>query len=183
MARILLGVSAGIAIYKSADVASMLTQRGDEVRTILTPHALKFMTPLAFRAVTRQPAYVDAFEDDPSHRPEHISLPEWCDVLVIAPATADAIGRIAAGLGDNLLSLTALACQKPVIHAPAMNDRMWANPIVQDNIAKLKRLGHVFLEPGSGHLACGSIGPGRMAEPADILAAVDGALKGRGPRV
>src|SRR4030095_12679734 len=165
MARILLGVSAGIAIYKSADLASMLAQRGDEVRTILTPHALKFMTPLAFRAVTRQPAYVDAFEDDPSHRPEHISLPEGCDALAIAPATADAIGRTAAGLGDNLLSLTALACQKPVIHAPAMNDRMWANPIVQENIARLKRLGHTFLEPGGGPLPGGSVRPPRQQGP------------------
>jgi phosphopantothenoylcysteine decarboxylase/phosphopantothenate--cysteine ligase len=177
MARILLGVSAGIAIYKSADLASKLTQRGDEVRIILTPHALKFMTPLAFRAVTHQPVYVDAFEDDPAYRPEHISLPEWGDILVIAPATADVIGRIAAGLGDNLLVLTVLACQKPVLLAPAMNDRMWANPIVQQNIAKLGGLGYRFLEPGTGHLACGSVGPGRMAEPAEVIAAIDSALK------
>ena len=177
MARILLGVSAGIAIYKSADLASKLTQRGDEVRIILTPHALKFMTPLAFRAVTRQPVYVDAFEDDPAYRPEHISLPEWGDILVIAPATADVIGRIAAGLGDNLLVLTVLACQKPVLLAPAMNDRMWANPIVQQNIARLGGLGYRFLEPGAGHLACGSVGPGRMAEPAEVIAAIDSALK------
>ncbi len=177
MARILLGVSAGIAIYKSADLASKLTQRGDEVRIILTPHALKFMTPLAFRAVTHQPVYVDAFEDDPAYRPEHISLPEWGDILVIAPATADVIGRIAAGLGDNLLVLTVLACQKPALLAPAMNDRMWANPIVQQNIARLGGLGYRFLEPGTGHLACGSVGPGRMAEPAEIIAAIDSALK------
>jgi phosphopantothenoylcysteine synthetase/decarboxylase len=176
MARILLGVSAGIAIYKSADLASRLTQRGDEVRTILTPHALKFMTPLAFRAVTRQPVYVDAFEDDPAYRPEHISLPEWADVLCIAPATADVIGRIAAGLGDNLLVLTVLACQKPMLIAPAMNDRMWANPIVHANVEKLRAAGYRVLEPGSGHLACGSVGPGRMAEPDELVAAIDAAL-------
>ncbi|MBI4602703.1 MAG: hypothetical protein HY721_12165 [Planctomycetes bacterium] len=182
MARILLGVSAGVAIYKSADLASRLTQRGDEVRTILTPHALKFMTPLAFRAVTRQPVHVDAFEDDPSYRPEHISLPEWADVLCIAPATADTLARIAAGLGDNLLVLTVLACQKPVVIAPSMNDRMWANAVVQENVAKLKRLGHRILEPGAGHLACGAFGPGRMPEPEEIVAAIDAALEGGGQR-
>ncbi len=176
MARILLGVSAGIAIYKSADLASKLTQKGHEVRVILTPHALKFMTPLAFRAVTRQPVYTDTFEDDPAYRPEHISLPEWADILVIAPATADVIGRIACGLGDNLLVLTALACEKRIVLAPAMNDRMWANPIVQGNIERLKAVGYHFLEPGSGHLACGSVGPGRMAEVPELHSAIDAEL-------
>lgn len=176
MAHILLGVSAGISIWKSADLASKLTQRGDEVRTILTPHALKFMTPLAFRGVTRQPVYTDLFEDDPAYRPEHISLPEWADVVVVAPATADILGRMAGGLGDNLLVLTLLACQKPVILAPAMNDRMWAHPIVQENLGRLKKVGYKVLEPGAGHLACGSVGPGRMAEPAEISAAIDAAL-------
>ena len=176
MARILLGVSAGIAIYKSTELASRLTQRGDEVRTVLTPQALKLMTPLAFRAVTRQPVYVDIFEDDPAYRPEHISLPEWADVFCIAPATADTIGRLACGLGDNLLVLTAIACHKPIILAPSMNDRMWANPIVQANVERLRGAGYRILEPGSGHLACGSVGPGRMAEPEELVAAIDAAL-------
>src|SRR5262245_24284367 len=181
MARILLGVSAGIAIYKSTELASRLTQRGDEVRTVLTPQALKLMTPLAFRAVTRQPVYIDAFEDDPAYRPEHISLPEWADVLCIAPATADVIGRIAGGLGDNLLVLTVLACQKPVIIAPSMNDRMWANPPVQGNVERLRGAGYRVIDPGSGHLACGSVGPGRMPEPEELEAAIDAALgPGRG---
>ena len=127
MSRILLGVSAGIAAYKAVDLASKLTQRGDEVRTVLTPHARAFLTPLSFRAVTRQPVYTDAFEDDPEYRPEHIALSEWPDAVVIAPATADIIARVAAGLGDNLLAVTLIACQKPVVVAPAMNDRMWAN--------------------------------------------------------
>jgi phosphopantothenoylcysteine decarboxylase/phosphopantothenate--cysteine ligase len=178
MARILLGVSAGIAIYKSADLASKLTQRGDEVRTIMTGHALKFMTPLAFRAVTLQPVYTDTFQDDPAYRPEHISLPEWGDLLLLAPATADLIGRIRAGLGDDLLTLTVLACQKPVLFAPAMNDRMWANPIVQQNIKQLKDLGYHFMEPDAGHLACGSVGPGRLPEVGNLMAAIDGVLTG-----
>ncbi|HZN58426.1 MAG TPA: flavoprotein [Planctomycetota bacterium] len=177
MARILLGASAGVALFKSVDLASKLTQRGDEVRVVLTPHALKFLTPLAFRAVTRQPVYVDAFEDDPAYRPEHISLSEWGEIVVLAPATADLIGRMAMGLGDNLLTLTLLACQMPILVAPAMNDRMWANPIVQMNVARLKEAGHHFLEPGTGHLACGSFGPGRMAEPDAIVPAIDALLR------
>jgi phosphopantothenoylcysteine synthetase/decarboxylase len=181
MARILLGVSAGIAAYKSADLASKLTQRGDEVRTILTPHALKFVTTLTFRAVTQSPVYLDAFEDDPAYRPDHISLPEWADLVVVAPATADLLGRIAAGLGDNLLTATLLACDRPVLLAPAMNDRMWRNPIVQENIAKLRRSGFHFVDPEEGHLACGAVGPGRLAETDRLLAAIDSVLAGSKP--
>jgi len=181
MAHILLGVSAGISSYKSADLASKLTQRGDEVRTILTPHALKFVTPLTFQAVTRQPVYVDSFEDDPSYKPEHISLSEWPDLVVVAPATADFIGRVAAGLGDNLLALTVLACSKPVLFAPAMNDRMWANPIVADNVKRLRSVGYRVLDPAEGHLACGSHGPGRLPEVEEIIAAIGESLKAPPP--
>jgi len=173
MSQVLLGISAGIAAYKSADLASRLTQRGDEVRTILTPHALKFITPLTFQAVTQQAVYTDTFEDDPSYRPDHISLPEWADVVVVAPATADLIGRVANGLGDNLLAVTLLACKQPVLIAPAMNDRMWDNPIVQRNVSTLREVGYHIVEPESGHLACGSVGPGRLAEPRSIIKAID----------
>ncbi len=177
MANILLGVSAGIAAYKSADLASTLTQRGDQVRTILTPHAREFITPLTFRAVTRQEVFTDTFDDDPAYRPEHISLGDWADALVIAPATADLIGKLAAGLGDNLLTVTVLAFDKPVLLAPAMNDRMWANPLVQGNLARLRDVaGHHVVGPDSGHLACGTVGPGRLAETAAIVAALDAAL-------
>ena len=178
MAKVLLGVSAGISIYKSADLASKLTARGDQVRTIMTPHALKFMTPLTFQAVTLQPVHVDGFEDDPAYRPEHISLSEWPDVVLAAPATADLIARVAGGFGDNLLVLTILACRKPVVFAPAMNDRMWANPIVQGNLRKLREAGYEVLDPGAGRLACGSVGPGRMPEVEELMAAVDRALAG-----
>lgn len=183
MARILLGVSAGIAIYKAADLASKLTQRGDEVRTLMTPHALKFMTPLAFRAVTRQPVYTDAFEDDPACKPEHISLSEWGDMLLIAPATADLIGHIAAGFGDNVLTATVLAwlaADKPAVLAPAMNDRMWANPIVQQNIGKLRKAGYHIVEPAEGHLACGSVGTGRLPEVEEMMKAIDSLLASSG---
>ena len=174
MANILLGVSAGIAAYKSADLASELTQRGDSVRTILTPNAQKFITPLTFRAVTRQDVYCDTFADDPAYRPEHISISEWADVLLIAPATADLIGRLAAGLGDELLSVTVLAFDRPVLIAPAMNDRMWANPIVQRNLDTLRDVAACrVVGPDEGHLACGSVGPGRLAEKSAIIRALD----------
>src|SRR5262249_34321204 len=164
MAHILLGVSAGIAIYKAVDLASTLTQRGDEVYTLMTPNARKFIAPLTFRAVTRQPVFTDIFDEDPEYRPEHISLSDWGQVLVIAPATADLTGRVAAGLGDDILTATLLAWQKPVVLAPAMNDRMWANPIVGENLVKLRKLGFKVVEPEAGHLACGSVGVGRLAE-------------------
>jgi phosphopantothenoylcysteine decarboxylase/phosphopantothenate--cysteine ligase len=173
MSRILLGVSAGIAIYKAADLASKLTQRGDEVRTLMTPNALEFMSPLTFRSVTRQPVYTSVFEEDPTSRPEHISLTEWAELMVIAPATADLIGQIAAGLGGNILTTALLACAKPVLIAPAMNDRMWANPLVRENVKKLRGVGYDVLDPESGHLACGSLGAGRLPECDTIIARID----------
>ncbi len=184
MANIILGVSAGIAAYKSADLASKLTQQGDVVKTILTPHALEFITALSFRAVTRQEVLTDTFDDDPAYRPEHISLAEWADLLVIAPATADLIGKLANGLGDNLLAVTALAFDKPVLVAPAMNDRMWANPAVEDNVARLRdRLGYHIVGPTEGHLACGSVGPGRLVEPDDLILEIRKLLAGTTPPV
>jgi phosphopantothenoylcysteine decarboxylase/phosphopantothenate--cysteine ligase len=182
MANIVLGVSAGIAAYKSADLASKLTQQGDVVKTILTPHALKFVTALTFRAVTRQDVLTDTFEDDPAYRPEHISLADWADLLVIAPATADIIAKLANGLGDTLLAVTALAFDKRVVVAPAMNDRMWANPAVQDNVARLRdRLGYHVVGPADGHLACGSVGPGRLVEPDDLIREIRAALVANTP--
>lgn len=178
MAQILLGVSAGIAIYKAVDLASKLTQRGDQVYTLMTPNARRFIAPLTFRAVTRQPVFTDTFEDDPEYRPEHISLSEWGEAMVIAPATADLIGRIAAGLGDDILTTTLLAYQRPVVLAPSMNDRMWSNPIVAANLEKLSALGFSVVGPEEGHLACGSVGPGRLAETGRIIAALDAALAG-----
>lgn len=180
MANIILGVSAGIAIYKSADLASKLTQLGHRVRTIMTPNAQRFITPLTFRAVTRQEVYTDTFEDDPAYRPEHISIADWADLMLLAPATADLLARMAAGLGDNLLTVTTLAFDKPVIVAPSMNDRMWKHPIVQANIARLGELpGYTIVEPEEGHLACGATGPGRLPSPERILEILDRVLHGR----
>ena len=119
---------------------------------------------------------MDTFEDDPSYRPEHISLSEWPDLVFVAPATADLLARVAAGLGDSLLTLTVLASRKPTVFAPAMNDRMWSNPIVQRNIRTLRDAGYTLLEPSAGHLACGAYGPGRLPEVPELLAAIDAGL-------
>lgn len=181
MSRILLGVSAGISIYKSLDLASKLTQRGDEVRTVMTPHALEFVRPLAFWAVTRQEVYTDTFRSEGERGPDHIALSEWPDAIVVAPATADIIARAAAGFGDNILSVILLATERPVVIAPAMNDRMWRHPIVQRNLGTLRELGYHVVEPESGRLACGSVGPGRLAETAKLMEAIDRAL-GAGKR-
>lgn len=182
MANILLGVSAGIAIYKSADLASRLTQRSHRVRTVMTPHALRFMTPLTFRAVTGEPVFTDPFRDEISGDIAHISLGQWGDLLLIAPATADLIGKLAGGLGDNQLTATALAFSGPVLLAPAMNDRMWAHPIVQDNLRRLREVvGYRQVGPEAGHLACGTTGVGRMSDVAAIITAAEEIL-GATPR-
>ena len=124
------------------------------------------------------PLLVPLFEDDPAYKGEHISLSEWADMLLVAPATADLIGKLAGGLGGDLLTVTALAFDKPVLFAPAMNDRMWKNPVVQENISRLQEvLGYRLIEPGEGHLACGSIGPGRLAEVVELIDVIDQVLQ------
>ena len=177
MARIILGVSGGIAAYKAAELASRLTQRGDEVITAMTPSALKFITPLTFRAVTRQPVYTDTFEDTPDANTEHISIAQWAELTVLAPATADLVGRMAAGLANDVVTTTVLALDSPVLVCPAMNDVMWANPLVQRNLETLREIGMRIVEPESGHLACGSVGPGRLAPTEVILEAMDETLR------
>jgi phosphopantothenoylcysteine decarboxylase/phosphopantothenate--cysteine ligase len=172
LAKILLGVSAGIAAYKAVDLASTLTQRGDRVVSLFTPNASRFITPLTLRAVTRERVYTDTFEDAPDGNTEHISLADWGDLVIVAPATADLIGRLAAGLADDIVTTTLLAFQGPVVVAPAMNDKMWAHALVQRNIQTLRDIGYVFVNPEDGHLACGSVGPGRLATTESILEAV-----------
>ena len=177
MSRVLLGVSAGIAAYKTVDLASALTKRGDSVVCLLTPNALQFVTPLTFRAITRQRVYTDPFEDLPDANTEHISLASWAEVFMIAPATADLIGRIAAGLGDDIVTTTLLAFDGPVILAPSMNDKMWANRLVTRNLQTLREIGYRIVEPESGHLACGSVGPGRLPPTEALMAAIDRAVE------
>jgi len=176
--NVLLGVSGGIAAYKAALLASMLVRRGAHVRTVMTESATRFIGPITFQALTREPVYRDLWAATESYRSDHIGMAEWTDACVIAPATADVIARIACGLADDLLTTTVLALQAPVLLAPAMNTRMWAKPVVQENVARLKAWGYQFVGPAEGRLACGDSGPGRMSEPDEIIRALEAMLAG-----
>ena len=167
--NIVLGVSGGIAVYKSVDLVSRLKKQGANVDVIMTEAATKFVTPLTFQTLSLNPVYIDMFGEPKNYDVEHISLAERADLFVIAPATANIIGKIATGIADNLLTTTVMATKSKVIFAPAMNTNMYLNPIVQKNISYLKELGYEFIDPGTGMLACQTYGPGRMAEPVDIL--------------
>jgi phosphopantothenoylcysteine decarboxylase/phosphopantothenate--cysteine ligase len=173
--NILLGVAGGVAAYKAIDLASKLTAAGSNVRTILTESATQLVTPQSFEAVTRAPVYTSLWTNPESHNSAHISLADWAQIVVVAPATADILGKTANGICDDLLSTTLCTCwATPTLFAPAMNTRMWENPAVQRNVATLRetRKAHV-VGPAAGRLACGTEGLGRMAEPQDILQAME----------
>lgn len=167
--KVVLGISGGIAAFKAAEIASMLRKRGAEVKCIMTEHATEFITPLTMREISGNPVAVSMFGDIPEFNVEHIALAQWADVFVIAPATANVIGKIANGIADDMLTTTVMATTVPVIIAPAMNSNMYMNPIVQKNIAALKEYGYEFIEPATGHLACGVTGIGRLPDPEDIV--------------
>ncbi len=166
--NVVLCVTGGIAAFKAAALASRLCAMGAEVDVIMTKHAREFITPLTFRSITKTPVVTDMFGEPVSMEIEHISLAEKADIFVIAPATANIIGKIAAGIADDMVSTTVMATKAPVLIAPAMNTNMYENPIVRENINKLKSLGYIFMEPGEGRLACGAMGKGRMPEPEEI---------------
>jgi phosphopantothenoylcysteine decarboxylase/phosphopantothenate--cysteine ligase len=176
--NVVLGVGGGIAAYKSAELARALMERGLRVQVILTPAAEKFITPLTFAALTGRKVITDLFgsasaEETLSSAVEHIAVAQENDFLVIAPATADLLARLAHGLANDFLTTTYLAFTGPVVLAPAMNSNMWMHPATQENVAMLKSRGHLIIEPEEGLLACGTTGPGRLAEPeriADIVA-------------
>ena len=179
--RILLGVTGGIAAYKSPDVVRRLTERGAEVQVVMTTGAREFVAPLTFQAVSGREVRSDLWDESAERAMSHIELARWADLILIAPATADFIAHLAHGLADNLLTTVCLASSAPVAIAPAMNRQMWANPATQANIAQLRGRGvHVF-GPDSGSQACGEVGEGRMMEPADIASAVFGVLPADGP--
>ncbi|NMA87437.1 MAG: bifunctional phosphopantothenoylcysteine decarboxylase/phosphopantothenate--cysteine ligase CoaBC [Tissierellia bacterium] len=167
--NIVLGVTGGIAAYKSVELVSRLKKQNAKVDVIMTEGATKFVTPLTFQTLSLSPVYTDMFGEPKNYDVEHISLAERADIFVIAPATANTIGKIANGIADNLLTTTVMATKSKVIFAPAMNTNMYLNPIVQKNISDLKELGYEFIEPGTGMLACQTYGPGRMAEAVEIL--------------
>jgi phosphopantothenoylcysteine decarboxylase/phosphopantothenate--cysteine ligase len=173
--RIIVGITGGIAAYKTPELVRLLIKAGHEVRCAATEHALQFVTRVTLETVSGAPLYNDLFA---SGRTEHISLKEWGEILIVAPATANIIGKVANGIADDALSTLLLAfSQKPVIMAPAMNCEMWAHPAVQHNIETLKSRGILMVGPEEGELACGVSGTGRMAEPAQIVACVAKALQ------
>jgi phosphopantothenoylcysteine decarboxylase/phosphopantothenate--cysteine ligase len=166
---IVLGITGGIAAYKAADLASKLTQAGAKVEVIMTESATKLITPLTLRSITARPVVTDMFEPTDEYSLEHIALAEAADIVVIAPATANTIAKLAAGIADNMLTCTVLVTKAPVIIVPAMNVNMWQNSITQANIAKLKARNFIIVDPAYGRLASGKIGWGRLAEIETII--------------
>lgn len=169
---IILGVCGGIAAYKAAALCSKLAQAGADVYVIMTESATKFIAPLTFQTLSRNPVIIDTFDEKDTSVVSHINLADKADLMLIAPATANMIAKMAIGLGDDMLSTTMLAATATVMVAPAMNVHMYEHPAVQENMSTLSKRGVIFVEPGSGQLACGYVGKGRLAEPEDIVAEV-----------
>ncbi|HEY90772.1 MAG TPA: bifunctional phosphopantothenoylcysteine decarboxylase/phosphopantothenate--cysteine ligase CoaBC [Dehalococcoidia bacterium] len=169
---VVLGVTGGIAAYKAADLASKLTQAGTSVNVIMTKSAMEFVSPLTFRAITHRPVVTSMFELASEFSVEHVALAEAADIVVIAPATANVIAKIAGGIADDMLTTTVLATEAPVLLAPAMNVNMWQNTVTQENVARLKERGFSFVGPGYGRLASGRMGMGRLIEISEIMDAV-----------
>ena len=166
---IVLGVSGGIACYKAAALASMLVKQRADVQVIMTQNATQFVTPLTFEQLTGNRALVDTFDRNFEHKVAHVSVADRADFVLIAPATANVLAKLANGLADDMLTTTVLACDCPKAAAPAMNTRMYDNPVTQDNLEKLRHYGWEIVEPGVGHLACGAEGKGRLPEPEELL--------------
>jgi phosphopantothenoylcysteine decarboxylase/phosphopantothenate--cysteine ligase len=169
MRTIVIGVTGSIAAYKTCELVRRFVKNGDDVHVVMTAHAAEFVTPLTFRTLSRNPVPSALFGPAEEWRPGHILLAERADVVVVAPATANIIAKMAHGIADDLLSSVLLATKAPVVVAPAMNTGMYENPATQANIAALGARGVVFVEPGDGELACGTSGAGRMAEPEAIF--------------
>jgi phosphopantothenoylcysteine decarboxylase / phosphopantothenate---cysteine ligase len=181
MRSILLVIGGGIAAYKTLELIRRLKDRGIAARAILTKAGAEFVTPLSVSALSGEKVYTDLFSLTDESEMGHIQLSRSADLVVVAPATADLMAKLANGLANDLASTTLLATDKRVLMAPAMNVRMWNHPATQRNLATLKRDGVVFIGPNDGDMACGEFGPGRMAEPHEILAAIEAALSASGP--
>ena len=167
--RILLGITGGIAAYKSAELVRRLRDHGAEVRVVMTPAATEFITPLTLQALSGNPVHTDLLDHAAEAAMGHIELARWADAVVIAPATANFIARLSNGLADDLLSTLCLATAAPLLVAPAMNRQMWQNPATQENIARLQARGVTLLGPASGAQACGEMGPGRLIDPEELV--------------
>ncbi|MGD0274898.1 MAG: bifunctional phosphopantothenoylcysteine decarboxylase/phosphopantothenate--cysteine ligase CoaBC [Syntrophales bacterium] len=170
--KIVLGVTGGIAAYKAAELTRLLIREGADVKVIMTRNATEFVAPLTFQTLSGKTVFLDLFSLNQERGIAHISLAEFADILIVAPATANMIGKIAAGIADDLLTSVILATRAPIIICPAMNTKMYNNTIVKANIKKLSALGYHFVAPGSGQLACGTEGQGRLAELDNIMEAV-----------
>lgn len=170
--KILLGITGGIAAYKSAELVRLLTRAGAEVRVVMTPSAQEFVQPLTYQALSGHRVYTDLFDAEAESAMDHIELARWCDLLLVAPASADFLGKMNAGYADNLLLTLCLASKRPVAVAPAMNQQMFANSATQDNLKQLGARNVLVWGPADGEQACGDVGPGRMLEPEQLLANV-----------
>ena len=181
--KILIGITGGIAAYKTAELVRLLIKAGAEVRVVMTASAQQFVQPLTYQALSGHRVYTDIFDAEADSAMDHIELARWCDLMLIAPASADFLAKMSAGYSDNLLLTLCLACNEPVAVAPAMNQQMFANAATVDNLAALAERGVLIWGPADGEQACGDIGPGRMLEPAQLLANIadsfaPGKLKG-----
>jgi phosphopantothenoylcysteine decarboxylase/phosphopantothenate--cysteine ligase len=172
--EIIVAVCGGIAAYKSADLVSRLVQLGAGVTVVMTTSAQKFVTPLTFQALSARPVRTDTFDLQDSSDPQHIGLTERADLLLVAPATADILAKTAHGICDDLVSVMICAAACPVVFAPAMNNRMWENPITRENVEKLAKLNYRFIGPAEGWLACRNVGAGRLS---DVRIIVDELIK------
>jgi len=177
MATILLGVTGSIAAYKACELTRLFVKGGHDVTVLMTQAATRFVSPLTFRTLSRNPVCVDLFDEPEEWVPGHISLAERGAALVIAPCTANVIAKLAHGLADDMLTATALASKAPLVIAPAMNTGMWEHPATRANLATLAARGATFVDAGTGDLACGTSGKGRMADPQAVFEAVQGLLK------
>ena len=178
--NILLGVTGGIACYKTCELVRLLIKNGYSVKVMMTEAATKFISPLVFQELSQNPVYVDMFRLIKEENIQHISLSQWAHLCVIAPLSANTLSKIAAGICDNLLTtvVSALNADTKVLLAPAMNENMWKNPLIQDNVKKLKRIKKYFImSPQKGSLACGVYGEGRMPEAKDIYSKITSLLK------
>ena len=169
---VVVGVTGGIAVYKALDIISKLRKADIDVRVIMTKSATEFVTPLSFQAMSQNMVITDMFSEPKAWEIQHISTAQRADLMLIAPATANIIGKVANGIADDMLSTTIMATKSKVVFAPAMNTNMYENRIVQNNIEKLKDYGYEFIEPASGRLACGDIGKGKLADTEEIVEAV-----------
>jgi len=180
--ELLICVTGGIAAYKVATVVSSLVQKKAAVTVAMTDSATKLIGPPTFRALTSRAVYTDLWAQEISADIEHISLADRADLVIVAPATANILAKMAAGIADDLVSTTLLAVEGPVLLAPAMNVRMWSNPATGHNVEILKQRGHILVGPESGWQACGHVGIGRMAEPQTIVRAIEEILAQRKPK-